>query len=74
MEQFTQHYGGAALYCILEGSQVLAHIQGSVVGLKAPILVTGIFLLPSDMLFLDSVKSSWQILPYSQVYIEDQKV
>lgn len=33
MEQLTQHYGGAALYCILEGSQVLTDIQASVVSL-----------------------------------------
>lgn len=33
MEQLTQPYGGAALYCILEGSQVLTDIQASVVSL-----------------------------------------
>lgn len=33
MEQLAQHYGGAAIYCILEGSQVLTYIQASVVNL-----------------------------------------
>ena len=73
MEQLTQHYGGATLYCILEGSQVLTNVQASVVRLWAPILVTVAILLPHMSLFLASVKSSGQILPYLQLHIEDQK-
>lgn len=73
MEQLTQHYGGATLYCILEGSQVLTNIQASAVSLWAPILVTVAFLLPHMPLFLALVKSSRQILPYLQLHIEDQK-